>query len=149
MPFWHGDSPGRPLEFGRRIGEFLDFVQSQPSEQVSQTLGTTYHLDEHATHSLLEYVVEQKDVVGIPTHKHLIVERFLDQIGDWRICILSPFGARVHAPWAMAIAPNSSNCFPTISMWCGPMTALFSGSPMATECQASTCFSRTPDMSTN
>ena len=58
-----------------------------------------YHLDTIATETLLDYIAEQKEVASVPTHKHIIVERFLDQIGDWRICILSPFGARVHAPY--------------------------------------------------
>ena len=112
MPFWHGDSPGRPLEFGRRIGQFLDAMQRGPAEESVVALRDTYHLDASARESLLEYIAEQREVTEVPTHKHLVVERFLDQIGDWRICILSPFGARVHAPWAMAIRARLIEMFP-------------------------------------
>ena len=112
MPFWHGDSPGRPLEFGRKIGQFLDSLQSSTLDKNVQDLEAMYHLDPAATDSLLSYVEEQKEITGVPTHRHIVVERFLDQIGDWRICILSPFGARVHAPWAMAIRARLIELFP-------------------------------------
>jgi ATP-dependent Lhr-like helicase len=101
MPFWHGDKPGRPLELGRAIGAFLREVRGPGAVE---TLQSAYGLDAWAAENLVRYVEEQAEATGhVPDDRTIVVERFQDEIGDWRICVLSPFGARVHAPWAMAI----------------------------------------------
>ncbi len=100
MPFWHGDKPGRPLELGRAIGTFLREVREPGAEA---RLRDEYGLDTWAASNLVQYVREQAEAAAVPDDRTIVVERFRDEIGDWRICLLSPFGSRVHAPWAMAI----------------------------------------------
>src|SRR3954447_13462202 len=101
MPFWHGDKPGRPLELGRAVGEFLRDVRKPNAIQRRQR---DYGLDEWAASNVVQYVAEEAEATGhVPDDRTIVVERFRDEIGDWRICILSPFGAKVHAPWSMAI----------------------------------------------
>ena len=101
MPFWHGDRPGRPLELGRAVGEFLREVRRPGAVE---RLQDEFGLDPWAADNLVRYVEEQAEATGhVPDDRTIVVERFRDEIGDWRVCILSPFGARVHAPWAMAI----------------------------------------------
>ncbi len=104
LPFWRGERPGRPIELGRAIGAFLDELSGKSREEASTWLRETTVLDERAIKNLLDYVSEQLEVVGcLPTSRAITVERFRDELGDWRICILTPFGSRVHAPWAMAL----------------------------------------------
>ena len=100
MPFWHGDRPGRPLELGAAVGAFLREVRAPGAEE---RLRDDYGLDPWAASNLIRYVEEQAEAAAVPDDRTLVVERFRDEIGDWRICLLSPFGSRVHAPWAMAI----------------------------------------------
>lgn len=104
MPFWRGDGPGRPIELGRAIGEYLRLLDNKGGEAARLWLEEHTPLDAFARGNLLDYVEEQKRFTGLlPTDRTIVVERFRDEMGDWRICILSPFGARVHAPWALAI----------------------------------------------
>lgn len=104
MPFWHGDTLGRPLETGRAIGEFVRELSALDPEDALQTLRSQYHLDEYAAQNLAGYLSEEREATGlVPTDRTLVVERFRDEIGDWRLVLLSPLGARVHAPWAMAL----------------------------------------------
>jgi ATP-dependent Lhr-like helicase len=104
MPFWHGDRLGRPVELGRAVGAFVREMSQVTSEQMTQALTTDYHLDDNAAATLTTYIEEQRSATGvIPDDKTIVVERFRDDIGDWRICIHSPFGTPIHAPWAMAI----------------------------------------------
>ncbi len=101
LPFWHGDGLGRPIEVGRAVGAFLREVTDAAG---SGALTSDYGLDALAANNLATYLGEQLDATGvIPSDRTLVVERFRDEIGDWRICLLSPFGGRVHAPWALAI----------------------------------------------
>jgi ATP-dependent helicase Lhr and Lhr-like helicase len=101
MPFWHGDKLGRPFELGKAIGEFVRTLDQTDDE----TLATTYALDPLALQNLRAYVEEEREATGnaLPTDRQIVVQRFRDELGDWQLCILSPFGAQVHAPWAMAI----------------------------------------------
>ncbi len=103
MPFWHGDSLGRPAELGRALGGFIrELVRLDGTEQLARLRGTG--LDERAANNLVQYVAEQRDATGVlPDDRTIVVERFRDELGDWRLCVHSPFGARVHAPWAQAI----------------------------------------------
>ncbi len=104
MPFWHGDRPGRPPEFGRAIGALArTLVAVKPGEAI-QRLREQHGLDERAAQNLVTYLREQVEATGeVPNDRALVVERYLDEIGDYRVCILSPFGARVHAPWCTAV----------------------------------------------
>ncbi|HEV2755355.1 MAG TPA: DEAD/DEAH box helicase [Actinomycetota bacterium] len=103
MPFWHGDAPGRPVELGRALGEFVREVSaSKPDAQAARLREAG--LDELATSNLVAYLKEQKEATGaLPDDRTIVIERFRDELGDWRVCIHSYFGARVHAPWAQAI----------------------------------------------
>ncbi|HKH06898.1 MAG TPA: DEAD/DEAH box helicase [Acidimicrobiales bacterium] len=103
MPFWRGDGPGRPLELGRALGAFVREVRDDPAAALDR-LRTVHGLDERAAANVVSYLDEQGDATGaVPDDRTIVVERFRDEIGDWRVCILSPFGAQVHAPWGMAI----------------------------------------------
>ncbi len=105
MPFWHGDGPGRPLELGRAIGAFVRKIGSKKPDQALEILTSQHRLDPLAASNLLSFIDEQKEATGghLPTDKTIVVERFRDEIGDWRVCVLSPFGSQVHAPWGMAL----------------------------------------------
>src|SRR5207249_616330 len=100
MPFWHGDGVGRPAELGRAIGAFLREVDGWSDERLAETCS----LDPLAVKNLRAYLAEEREVTGtLPTDRTIVVERFRDELGDWRLCVLTPFGGRVHAPWSMAI----------------------------------------------
>ncbi len=114
LPFWRGDGPGRPLELGRALGAFLRELGERcrgPGGDLhagrgaaEQWLSAEWDLDAWAARNLVDYVVAQHEATGaLPTDRAITIERFRDEIGDWRVCILSPFGARLHAPWALAI----------------------------------------------
>lgn len=102
MPFWHGDGPGRPLQLGQAIGQFVREIRADPAPL--ERLQAHHGLDRLAARNLLSYLDEQAEAVGVvPDDRTVVVERFRDEIGDWRVCILTPFGAQVHAPWGMAL----------------------------------------------
>ncbi len=102
MPFWHGEGPGRPIELGRAVGAFTRRIQS--AEGGTGELVERNGLDDLAAQNLVQYLADQREATGaVPDDRTIVVERFRDEIGDWRVCILSPFGARVHAPWAIAL----------------------------------------------
>lgn len=104
MPFWRGDGPGRPIELGRAIGEYVRRLESQGRRHAEEWLREHSPLDDYARRNLLAYLDEQRSFTGlVPSDRTLVVERFRDEIGDWRVALLSPFGARVHTPWALAI----------------------------------------------
>jgi len=103
LPFWHGERPGRPAELGRAIGAFLRQVAEQ-GDAAQDWLVAHTTLDPLAARNVDNYVREQIDHTGeLPTDRALVVESFRDELGDWRVCILSPFGSRVHAPWGLAL----------------------------------------------
>ncbi len=101
VPFWKGDSVGRPAELGAAIGAFSrEAVDADPVE-----LAAGYDLDERAARNLVEFLVQQRAATRVvPSDKAIVVERFRDEIGDWRLCVLSPFGGRVHAAWGLALS---------------------------------------------
>ncbi|HTB71465.1 MAG TPA: DEAD/DEAH box helicase [Solirubrobacteraceae bacterium] len=101
VPFWKGDSVGRPKELGEAIGAFSRWAV----EQEPQTLQDGYDLDERAARNLLAYLREQQEATRVlPSERTIVLERFRDEIGDWRLCVLSPFGGRVHSAWALALS---------------------------------------------
>ena len=104
MPFWRGDGPGRPLEFGKAIGKLARELLSAPAKQARERLQSHHGLTEAASESLLKYLTDQVDKTGeAPSDKTIVIESFIDEIGDWRIVVLTPFGSRVHAPWATIV----------------------------------------------
>jgi ATP-dependent helicase Lhr and Lhr-like helicase len=104
MPFWHGDAPGRPLELGRALGAFLREVGSATPEAGLERARAA-GLDEWGAANLQAYLAEQKAATGhLPDDRTLLVERFRDELGDWRLVVHSPFGAQVNAPWALVLA---------------------------------------------
>jgi len=104
MPFWRGDGPGRPLAFGRAVGALVREMAGLPDDEARTRLTEEHGLDERAARNLLSYLHQQVEATGeVPSDATLVVESFLDEVGDWRIVVLSPFGARVHVPWAMAV----------------------------------------------
>ena len=104
LPFWHGDTPGRPAELGRAIGAACRSLASASAADAMATLERA-GLDELAARNLLRYLADQRAATGyVPDDRTLVVERFRDELGDWRVVLHSPYGDRVHAPWALAIA---------------------------------------------
>jgi ATP-dependent Lhr-like helicase len=110
VPFWKGEGPGRPIELGRALGEFTREISETAAEgsrgrrKAEKQLQDQHMLDELAARNLIDYLVEELSVTGVlPTDRTIVLQRFRDELGDWRICLLTPFGARVHAPWALAI----------------------------------------------
>ncbi|MCO4745031.1 MAG: DEAD/DEAH box helicase [Proteobacteria bacterium] len=104
LPFWHGDRPGRPLDLGRRLGSFVRELDARPGQEGRSWLQEHTPLDALASKNLVDYLAAQREATGVlPTDRRIVVERFKDELGDWRICVLSPFGAKVHAPWALAL----------------------------------------------
>jgi ATP-dependent Lhr-like helicase len=105
MPFWKGDRAGRPLELGLAIGRLMhDLLRLTPAAAVHR-LTRDHDLDARAAEHLLEYLRDQVAATRVlPDAGSIIVERVRDELGDWRICVLSPRGGRIHAPWAMAAA---------------------------------------------
>jgi ATP-dependent helicase Lhr and Lhr-like helicase len=101
VPFWRGDGVGRPVELGRAIGEFSRMAIDREPEE----LAAEYDLDERAAKNLVSYLREQREATRVvPSDRTIVIERFRDEIGDWRLCMLSPFGGRVHAAWGLALS---------------------------------------------
>jgi ATP-dependent Lhr-like helicase len=105
VPFWKGEGIGRPYELGEAIGRTGRELVALDDDQARTRLTTEHELDERAAENLLTFLREQERATGaLPSDRAVVVERFRDEIGDWRLCILTPFGGRVHAPWALALA---------------------------------------------
>jgi len=105
MPFWKGDGPGRPLEFGRRIGAMVRELRALPQAAALTRLVNEHDLDPGAAENLLRFLADQAEATGeVPDDRTIVVERCRDELGDWRVCVLTPFGSRIHIPWAMAVA---------------------------------------------
>jgi ATP-dependent Lhr-like helicase len=105
MPFWHGDSPGRPLEFGRRIGHLVREIRALPRNAALSRLTRDHDLDALAAENMIRFLADQEiATTAVPDDRTIVIERTRDEMGDWRVCVLTPFGSRIHAPWAMAIS---------------------------------------------
>jgi ATP-dependent helicase Lhr and Lhr-like helicase len=105
MPFWKGDGPGRPLEFGRRIGALVRELREVPKPVALTRLVAEHDLDPNAAENLLQFLDDQQAATGqVPDDRTVVIERVRDELGDWRMCVLTPFGSRIHIPWAMAVA---------------------------------------------
>src|SRR6059058_4783281 len=104
VPFWKGEGIGRPYELGEAIGTASRELAALPDEKAVARLQADHMLDERAARNLVTFLREQEGATGaVPSDRTVVVERFRDEIGDWRLCILTPFGGRVHAPWALAL----------------------------------------------
>jgi ATP-dependent helicase Lhr and Lhr-like helicase len=105
MPFWHGDRAGRPMEFGRRIGALVRELRAMPQSVAIAALVKQHDLDANAAENLLRYIADQEAAVAVvPDDATVLIERVRDELGFWRVCVLTPFGSRIHAPWGMAAA---------------------------------------------
>ncbi len=105
LPFWHGDLAGRPLEFGRRIGALVRELQALPPNAAISRLVREHDLDAQAAENMLRFLADQARATRVvPDDRTVVIERIRDDLGDWRVCVLTPFGNRVHTPWAMAAA---------------------------------------------
>jgi ATP-dependent Lhr-like helicase len=103
MPFWKADAAGRPLELGRHIGELVRTLRNMPASAAVQRLVQHHDLDNQAAENLVRYLADQASAAGVvPDDRTVLIERCRDELGDWRICVLTPFGGKIHAPWAMA-----------------------------------------------
>ena len=105
MPFWKGDRAGRPLELGLAIGRLMRDLLRLPAAAAVDRLTRDHDLDAMAAENLLQYLRDQMAATrAVPDASTILVERVRDELGDWRVCVLSPRGGRIHAPWAMAVA---------------------------------------------
>jgi ATP-dependent Lhr-like helicase len=110
LPFWKGDAIGRPIQLGQALGAFTRELEADLARGATGRAAATarlrerHDLDQLAADNLLAYVDEEREIVGaLPTDRRVVVERFRDELGDWRVCVLTPFGGRVHAPWTLAL----------------------------------------------
>jgi ATP-dependent helicase Lhr and Lhr-like helicase len=105
MPFWKGERAGRPLELGLAIGRLMHELLRLPPAAAIDRLTREHDLDARAAENLLQYLRDQLAAArAVPDASTIVIERVRDELGDWRVCVLSPRGGRIHAPWAMAVA---------------------------------------------
>ena len=103
LPFWKGDQANRPLELGRAIGALVRELRGLPRPEARARLAGRHDLDALASENLLQFLDDQAAATqSIPDDETIVVERSRDELGDWRVCVLSPFGGQVLAPWCMA-----------------------------------------------
>jgi ATP-dependent Lhr-like helicase len=129
LPFWRGDGPGRSLELGRAVGAFVrELAERCGGEHALESgrargeswLRDAYALDAGAASALVGYLAGQQAATGtLPTDRAITIERYRDALGDWRVCVLTPFGSRIHAPWALAIeaAASAVSDVPAQALW--------------------------------
>ena len=103
MPFWKGDQVGRPIELGRRIGRLSRELRAMDEDAALKRLREQHDLDALAATNLMRYLADQAQAGAVPDDRTVVIERCRDELGDWRVCLLSPLGGRVHAPWALAV----------------------------------------------
>lgn len=104
IPFWRGEGPGRPFEVGEAVGRMTRELATASPEAAAARLRRDAAFDDNAARNLVVHVADQEASTGVvPSDRTIVIERFRDEIGDWRLCVLSPFGARIHAPWALAL----------------------------------------------
>ena len=104
MPFWKGEGPGRPIELGQAIGALTRDLRATSTADAVERLHEAHGLDRLAAANLLQYLEDQQRAANaVPDDRTILIERCPDELGDWRVSVLTPFGSRVHAPWAMAV----------------------------------------------
>ena len=111
LPFWKGDQLGRPAELGKAVGAFVREVAASTPAQARSRVSEA-GLDAWATDNLVAYLDEQRAATGhVPDDRTIVIERFRDEIGDWRVAVHSPFGGQVHAPWALCVSARMRQRF--------------------------------------
>ncbi len=110
MPFWKADAAERTVPFGEAIGKLVREIRESKRGDAIKRLTQRHDLDELAAQNFLQYLKDQEDATGaVPDDRTIVIERVTDELGDWRVCVLSPFGGKIHAPWAMAVAAKVRN----------------------------------------
>ncbi len=104
LAFWHGDSESRPVELGHALGTMIRELRAVSPEAAGKRLREGAGFDERASRNLLQYLEEQAQSSALPDDRTIVIERFRDELGDWRVCVLTTLGGRVHAPWGLAVA---------------------------------------------
>jgi ATP-dependent helicase Lhr and Lhr-like helicase len=105
LPFWKGEGVGRPYELGEAVGRLARELVAAGPATAGARLREESAFEDRAASNLVGYLEDQAAATGtVPSDRAIVIERFRDEIGDWRLCVLTPFGARVHAPWALALA---------------------------------------------
>ena len=120
MPFWKADAAERTVPFGEAIGKLVREIREMPRADAVRRLTQKHDLDELAAENLLRYLADQEEATGaVPDDRTIVIERVVDELGDWRVCVLSPFGGKIHAPWAMAVTAKVRNelAIDVESMW--------------------------------
>jgi len=120
MPFWRGEGPGRPVEVGRAVGALTRRIGEASEAEALAFLASEYRLDPLAAHNLHRYIADQRAATtALPTDRTVVIERFRDELGDFRVCIHTPLGARVHAPWALALEARlrARGAVPPQTLW--------------------------------
>ena len=108
MPFWKAEAAGRPLELGTYIGQMVRTLRHLPPAGAVQRLVQHHDLDQRAAENLMRYLADQAAATGVVPDDHtILIERCRDELGDWRVCVLTPFGGRIHAPWSMAVVERA------------------------------------------
>ena len=104
IAFWKADTPSRPVELGAALGKMVRELRSLDPEAAAKRLRERAGFDDLAVKNLLRYLDDQAAATGVvPDDRTVVVERFRDEVGDWRVCLHTPFGGRVHAPLALAL----------------------------------------------
>jgi len=110
MPFWRADAAERTVPFGETIGRLIRETREMTPAAAIRRLTKQHDLDERAAKNFLQYLDDQAEATGaVPDDRTIVVERVVDDLGDWRVCVLTPFGGRIHAPWAMAVTAKVRN----------------------------------------
>ena len=110
MPFWKADAAERSVPFGEEIGRLVREVREMKPAAAVNKLTKSHDLDRRAAENFLQYLHDQEEATeAVPDDRTILVERVLDELGDWRVCVLTPFGGRIHAPWAMAVTAKVRN----------------------------------------
>jgi ATP-dependent Lhr-like helicase len=105
MPFWKADSAQRTVPFGEAIGKLVREIRGAKRADAIRRLTTRHDLDQLAANNFMQYLADQEEATGaVPDDQTIVIERVTDELGDWRVCVLSPFGGKIHAPWAMVVA---------------------------------------------
>ncbi|MBV8516865.1 MAG: DEAD/DEAH box helicase [Acidobacteria bacterium] len=110
MPFWKADAAERTVPFGEAIGRLVREIRATKKPAAIERLVTRHDLDRMAAENFLQYLDDQQEATGaVPDDRTIVIERVTDELGDWRVCVLSPFGGKIHAPWAMAVTAKVRN----------------------------------------
>jgi ATP-dependent Lhr-like helicase len=120
MPFWKADAAERTVPFGEAIGKLVREIRATPKADAIRRLVDKHDLDALAAENFLQYLADQEEATGsVPDDRTIVIERVVDELGDWRVCVLTPFGGKIHAPWAMAVTAKVRNelAIDIESMW--------------------------------